>query len=841
MPPSRKPGPRAPYLDGRRPALWAIALISAAAISLEISYIRLFSAALGHDLASMVISLALLGVGAAGSALAIAGDRAMERANALLPFAAVAFGLTGTLCAAWGLGWEIVPQSFSWEPLRLVKLAGLYILLAVPFVFSGGAIGLSLAAFRQSVGRVYRADLLGAGLGGCAALAGSYWLDPGHGTILAGALGFAAAFVFSMHGGWRWMPLTSLVLTGASIAVILLLPGMRPQPQFSTYRDLGQTLLAPESGIEWQSWDPLGLVTAVHAPQIPIRFAPGLSLMCPHSIPDQLGLFLDGGGYGAVTRADGASSEFVRCLPTAAPFRLRLQAETLVLNNAGGLPVLEALAGGASRVDAVEPLIRLREALHEDLAGFAGNIYERPDVRLLPGTAREYVERSVETYDVIRVNVHVPGGTGLSVTEDYLRTREGLAAVLQRLNPGGILAFSRPMEALPSASIRLIPLVAEALESHGLPENASAGDCMAMFRGPFTMTLLASTAPFSADDLTILRGFIDQLGLDIVWLPDMRPEEANRRNVLDQGQYAEAARALLGPDRDGFIAGYPYDISVPRDERPYFPALFRWESARNLYGERLRGGMGLIQWSYLLIPATLVQAAFAGILFILAPLVAARASGRMEETRLGAGRAARFTLYFVALGLGFMMLEIIAIKRLTLFMGGPIQATAAVLGPFLVFSGIGAGWAQRWVEASPQRVRRVLGAAILAGAVSALFLFGMADRMPAWMDMPVAGKAALVAVSVAPLALCLGFPFPLGLALVSRKAPRWAAWAFGVNGCASVAGPIAAQLIAVEAGFGTAALLGMGLYPLAWCCLLGEREDRSRRRRKRRPPERRAE
>lgn len=837
---ARKPRPRASYLDGRRPALWAIALISAAAISLEISYIRLFSAALGHDLASMVISLALLGVGAAGSALAIAGDRATERANALLPFAAVGFGLTGTLCAAWGLGWEIVPQSFSWQPLRLAKLAGLYILLAVPFVFSGGAIGLSLAAFRQSVGKVYRADLLGAGLGGCGALAGSYWLDPGHGTILAGALGFAAAFVFSMRGGWRWMPLAALSLTVVSIVLLLVFPGVRPQPQFSTYRNLGQALLAPEAGIEWQAWDPLGLITAVRSPEIPTRFAPGLSLTCPHAIPEQLGLFLDGGGHGAITRADGASPEFVRCLPTAAPFRLRTQATVLVLNNAGGLPALEALAGGASRVDAVEPLIRLREALHEDLGGFTGNLYERPDVRLLPGTAREHVERSGETYDVVRVNFRGPGGAGLSVTEDYLRTKQGMATVLQRLNPGGLLVLSRPMEALPSASIRLIPLVAEALESHGLPETASAGECMAIFRGPFSMTLLASTTPFSADELTILRGFIDQLGLDIVWLPGMRPEEANRRNVLDQGQYSEAARALLGAERDAFIAGYPYDISVPRDEQPYFSALFRWESTKKLFGERLRGGMGLIQWSYLLIPVTLVQAAFAGILFILAPLVAARASGRMEETRLGAGRAARFTLYFVALGLGFMMLEIIAIKRLTLFMGGPIQATAAVLGPFLVFSGIGAGWAQRWVDASPQLIRRVLGLAILAAAVSAVFLFGMADRVPAWMDMPVAGKAAMVAVSVAPLALCLGFPFPLGLALVSRKSPRWAAWAFGVNGCASVAGPIMAQLIAVEAGFGSAALLGMGLYPLAWLCLLGERSKRGERR-KRRSSERRAE
>ncbi|MFW5735150.1 MAG: hypothetical protein ACOCWR_08830 [Oceanidesulfovibrio sp.] len=826
-----KPSARTTYGDARRPALWAIALISAGAISLEISYIRLFSAALGHDLASMVISLALLGVGAAGSALALAGERATERATTVLPVAALGFALTGCLCAAWGLTWEVVPQAFSWEPLRLAKLAGLYVLLAVPFVFSGGAIGLSLAAFRQSVGTIYRADLLGAGVGGCAALAGSYWLDPGHGVIIAGIVGLAAAFMFSTRGGWRWMPLTTLSLAIAGLVIVLAFPSLRPQPRFSTYRDLGRALLAPEAGVVWSAWDPLGLVTAVRSPRIPVRFAPGLSLTCADPVPEQLALYQDGGGHGAITRMDDSAPGFVRCLPTGAPFRLRPEARVLVLNNAGGLPVLEALAGGAAHVDAVEPLIRLHGALHNELARFAGNLYNRADVRLVRGNAREYVEKSSEQYDVIRVNFRGPAGTGLSVGEDYLRTREGMAAVLGRLAPGGVLTLSRPMEALPSASIRLISLMVEALEAHGLPEGASVGDCLAIVRGPFTVTILARATPFTSDELTILRGFADQLGLDMVWLPGMRPDEANRRNVLDAPHYHNAARELLGPERDAFIAGYPYDISAPRDDRPYFAALFRWESARGLYAERLRGSMGLIQWSYLLIPVTLAQAAFAGVLFILSPLAVARASDRMEKARLGLGRAARFTGYFVALGLGFMMLEILAIKRLTLFMGGPVQATAAVLGPFLVFSGVGAGWAQRWVDSSPQRIRQVLAVAILAAAVAALFLFSMADRMHEWMGLHTAAKAVVTAVLVAPLALCLGFPFPLGLALVSRRAPRWAAWAFGVNGCASVAGPIAAQLVAVEAGFGWVALLGMGLYPLAWCCLLGEKhENRGKRR-----------
>ncbi|TVM31520.1 hypothetical protein [Oceanidesulfovibrio marinus] len=814
----------------RSPALLAVALVSAGAIGLEISFIRLFSASLGHDLAGMVISLALLGVGAAGSVLAIAGGRATERSDTLLFAAAAGFAVSAILCSVWGLSWEILPEAFSWQPLRLVKLGFLYVLLAVPFFFSGGVIGLTLATYRRYPGAIYSADLVGAGIGGGGALAAAYWLDPGHGILVASAAGFAAAAVFSTRNPKRWVPLSMAGLMVVCILVILALPSWRPSPHYSDYRDLGRALTAPDSEIAYEAWDPLGLITAVRSPSFPIRFAPGLSMNCQDPIPEQVGLYLNEGAHGAVTSAAEIPG-FVRCLPTAAPFRLRPQARVLVLDNAGGLPVLEALAGGASQVDAVEPLSRLREALTTELAEAGGNLYARPEVTLLPGTARAYVEQTDKTYDVIRVSFRGPAGPELSVGEDFLRTREGVAAVLSRLAPDGIVCFSRPMEALPSAGVRLIPLVADALEAHGLPEGAAAKDCLAIFRGPFTLTMLASTSPFTFEELMILRGFMDQQGLDPVWLPNMIPAEANLRNVLEQPLFYEAAESLLGPDREEYIDDYPYDLIPPTDNRPYFASVFRWGSAGELYAERMRGSMGLLQWTYLLIPITLVQAVAAGLLFIIAPLLIARRTAPEEETRLEPGPAARFTLYFIALGLGYMILEIIAIKRLTLFMGGPVQTTAAVLGPFLVFSGVGAGWAQRWVEHSAKRIRKVLAIAILVAAISAFVLFFMAARLPMWAGLPVLAKAGIVAAVVAPLAVCLGFPFPLGLALVSRRNPRWSAWAFGVNGCASVAGPLCAQLLAVEAGFGAAALLGFVLYPLAWFCLRAEKTERKRKRR----------
>src|SRR6185437_16561560 len=96
-------------------------------------------------------------------------------------------------------------------------------------------------------------------------------------------------------------------------------------------------------------------------------------------------------------------------------------------------------------------------------------------------------------------------------------------------------------------------------------------------------------------------------------------------NLLAQPYFHEGAVALLGPHRQDFFDRYKFYIEPATDDRPYFFRFFKWSAAAELFALRKQGGMPLLDWSYPLLAATLVQAFIASVLLILAPLAISRA------------------------------------------------------------------------------------------------------------------------------------------------------------------------------------------------------------------------
>jgi hypothetical protein len=76
-------------------------------------------------------------------------------------------------------------------------------------------------------------------------------------------------------------------------------------------------------------------------------------------------------------------------------------------------------------------------------------------------------------------------------------------------------------------------------------------------------------------------------------------------------------------------------------------------------------------------------------------------------------------------------------------------------------------------------------------------------------------RIVLAVVLMAPLAMVMGMPMPIGIRLLARTAPEIIPWAWGLNGATSVMGSVAALVIAILTGFNQALLVGAGLYLLA--------------------------
>jgi MFS family permease len=172
----------------------------------------------------------------------------------------------------------------------------------------------------------------------------------------------------------------------------------------------------------------------------------------------------------------------------------------------------------------------------------------------------------------------------------------------------------------------------------------------------------------------------------------------------------------------------------------------------------------------------------------------------------------RVALYFLSLGFGFIFIEISFIQRFTLFLGHPLAAIGVVLAAFLVFAGLGSGLSAQFAQRRGTAiVIAAAGIIVLAGA----YLIALPILLPALVTLPLLAKTAITLLLIAPLGIAMGLPFPLGLERVAAEAPGLVPWAWGINGCASVAGAVLASILAIHIGLALVVCLALGLYAVA--------------------------
>ena len=83
-------------------------------------------------------------------------------------------------------------------------------------------------------------------------------------------------------------------------------------------------------------------------------------------------------------------------------------------------------------------------------------------------------------------------------------------------------------------------------------------------------------------------------------------------------------------------------------------------------------------------------------------------------------------------------------------------------------------------------------------------------------------------VLIAPLAVCMGIPFPLAMSNLAREAQHYLPWAWGINGCASVISAVLATLCAIHFGFSAVILMAVLLYiSVIWALPQNKRKDHS--------------
>jgi spermidine synthase len=774
---------------------WSVALVSGAALANEVLLTRYFAVVHWHHFATMMISLALLGFGASGTFVTVARRWLLDRFADAYVVNLLAFGLLAVAAPVAASALPFQAEQLLWDAWQPVWLAFTYLALALPFFCAGNAISLALLQWHTRAGRVYAADLAGAGVGSVLVLGLLYQVPVELALKLVACLGPVAAIVALIELRSRRQ---AAFAAGAALLLVLAgVPGHWLHADPGEYKALSQALRIPGTRIIETRSSPLGRVDVIQSEQVPLRHAPGLSLMAANEPPPQLGLFTDGDGMDAITAATGDTSrlEFLRESTGALGYQVAAPRSVLVVGAGGGLEVLRARAHGVRRLEAIEFNPQIAALMRREFAEYTGGLLTDPGVKLEVGDVRGMLASHRRRYDLIQISLAGGAAGGLGgLNEDYVHTVEAFELYLSRLNPGGYLSITRYVQVPPRDGLKMLATAIAALRAARASYPSSR---LLMIRSWQTVTLLVKKGEVTSEEVARLRRFCETRAFDVAWYPGMPRAAANVYNELREPWFYDGAAALLGRERDQYLADYPFDIRPATDDRPFFRNFFRWPSFAEAWRTRERGGMALLEAGYPVLGATLVQALLAGSLLMLAPLLALR---RRSEAKPGIGRV---FAYFACIGLAFLFVEVAFLQKLLRFVHHPTIALSVVLATFLLAAGAGSLWTARVSQPGYARRRLVLAVAaiVVVGAVLAIGFDPLLARLDHW-SLPV--KIAISAALISPLAFLMGMPFPLALREID---PPLVPWAWSINGCASVVSPVLATLLAVDLGF-TAVLYG---------------------------------
>jgi hypothetical protein len=781
------------------PAL-GVALTSAATLTLELTLIRLFSIAQFTHFAFMAVSLALLGAGASGSLLAVWPRLGRRPALLALLFA---LSVPGSY-----LIFNTVPfdsYSIAWDRRQVAFLAAYFASAGLPFLFGGLVIGGQLAADASRAHRTYAANLLGSAAGCALALPALAALG-GEGTLLlAAGLAASSGAAFSWRRRFPALALTGLAALGVWAAYSP--PALFAQ-RLSPRKDLALALHAPDAEHALTAWNAIARLDVVESSSVHI--VPGLSLNSPAGPPPQIGVTLDGDNLLPISGVPVDEAEaFAPYLPLAAAYELRPGAETLVVEPGGGLDVLAALADGAEHVTGVADNPLLLRLVRDDYGAFTDGLYNDSRVTLVEEGGRAFLRGPGPAYEVIDfalTDSFRPVTSGAySLSENYAYTSEAFADALDRLDESGLLVVTRWTQSPPTETVRTLGAAIVALERRGVTKP---GEQVMAFRTLRTLTLLVGEQPFTADEADTIQEFAAERFYDVVWVPGMAAEEANRFSVLPEPVYYNAFRELLEAtpeERTAFYAGYEFDVRPATDNRPFFFHYFKWRQTPEVLAALGRTSQPFGGSGYFVLLALLALVTVAAAVLIVAPVALERHWRRAEERREYGGTG-RVLVYFLALGLGFLFVEIPLAQRFILLVGRPVTALTVVLFALLLFSGVGSYLSPRLPL--PYVLAALVALIAVYPSLTTLLLRGA-------LGAPLGARAALATLVLGPLGLAMGVPFAAGLALVERQRPGLTAWAWAINGSASVISAVLAVVLAMGWGFSAVLWLGAAAYGLA--------------------------
>lgn len=808
--------PEAPARTQEKPLRLAsvIAIISCASLLLELALTRLFSVVLFYHFAFLAISVALLGLGAGGVFAHVfrgklSGWSVGELGGSLLSVNAVI--ILGVL--------EIVLHSavsLNLELRNFEKLTLIYLVAAVPFFITGLLFSIVFARETAQVSRLYGFDLIGGALA-CVLLVPILNLLGAPNAVLCSALLMAVA-----AAAWSETPLPRAAAFIIAVIYLALIAANHGGKLIDIIYAKG--LRRDGSWVQFARWNALSRVEVDQvglAKYIVIDADASTAIMnvdpslWDHDVPV---------GSDPATWKQSSPFNWKSDLMNAAPSLanvLRPRGDFAVIGPGGGVDVLRAVANGSTNVTGIEinPLIA-NAIMRGNYADYAYNLYERPEVHIHVADGRSYLRSSRDRYDVVQmtlVDTWASTAAGAyALSENNLYTVEAFREYFDHLRPDGMIAITRWEFRQPREALRVVSQATEAL--HELGTANPRDNFIVASDGPLNqdgrpVIVLAKKSPFTADEIRDVRAHLSSHPkLVPLYLPDT--SDATNSSLVETGHTPSPPRInesnaftelINANDPRGFAAAYQYNVAPVFDSSPFF--FFTLKTANAIAD--LRGTRGGMDWrvnlGIVILGMVLLISLVAVLAFLIIPLAL--------EPRASHPRLLPLS-YFIAVGLGYILVEITLIQRFVLFLGHPTYALTVVIFLMLLASGAGSLTARGWTP-DLRTLRPILLAIVLAVAA---YLGLLPIVLKSLVGLPFGVKLLVSGALIVPLGFAMGMPFPTGLRLMDQFSIGTGGlteWAWAMNASASVLGSVLAMVVALHFGLNVTLACGAVAYALA--------------------------
>jgi hypothetical protein len=789
------------------PAFAGLFLITFSTLMYEVLLTRIFSVTMWYHFAFVAVSVALFGM-TAGALIVHLFPKWFDgrRLRDQLAVCSLLFSLS--VVGSFLLHLQL-PVDPKWTLEGVSSAALTYAIIAVPFTFSGVVVCLTLTRFHTQVSGLYAADLAGAALGAITLVWLLDVLEDGPSAVLAvGAFAAAGAACYAAGAGWRRFVLPATALATVVLGGLALGNAVAARDEDAFLR-IVRVKGFDESMPLYETWNAFSRIQVIGNPEALSQVSASGADGEPPRVR-RLGMTIDATAGTTLTSYNGdpESVAFLQDDVVSLAHRIRPHSRVLLIGVGGGYEVLLSLSVGHPSITAVEMNGAILDAVNGRYGDFTGHLDRQPGVRFVNDEGRAFVERTDDRYDILQIPFTdtwaATGAGAFALSENGLYTVDAWGTFYDHLSDDGVLTVTRwYLGEAPVEAYRLTALAAEALRRSGVErprEHIMLVKSRDSLPGVAVANILIGKRPFSEADIAA----VEKVSRDLLWEVMLAPGRTGPNPLF--------AEIVDAEDVSSVDVGLPVDIRPPTDDRPFF---FQMVGFSDLFDTSLYGGLNdyLARPVLVLFSLTVAVLALTAVCIVL-PLV-------LTSRRIRITSTLPLLIFFCAIGLGFLLIEIAQMQRLILFLGHPTYGLSVVLFSLLLFSGIGSLASERIVAVTPNPGVRPSALWPLAALLAVLVVFAFVT--PAVIDgaygqttpLRIASAVALVA----PMAFLMGMPFPLGMKIASLRPDAPTAFFWGINGATSVCASVLAVAISMGWGISMAFWAGCFAYAVAAAAL----------------------